>query len=170
MRYTSNRCLDHLEIERLVQKARSCERRRAFQNMHSSFEDPCQCLLNAIEPSSYIPPHRHQAANNSEFLFAVQGCLVVLIFDDVGVITESAILSHGALPRAKFAVEITPDKWHSVVAVTTGSVLLEVKSGPFNPKAAKEIAPWCPAEGDVEAEKYSQFLRSEALVVASVDG
>jgi len=56
-------------------------------------------------------------------------------------------------------VEITPCSWHTVIALTSGAILLEVKEGPFNPDFAKEYAYWAPVEGCADGDFYLQFLR-----------
>jgi len=62
--------------------------------------------------------------------------------------------------RASLAVgvEVTPDSWHTVVALEPGSILLEVKAGPFDPTEPKELAPWAPEEGSEMAERYLEEL------------
>lgn len=56
-------------------------------------------------------------------------------------------------------VELGAGTWHSVLALTDGAILLELKAGPFNPSAAKEPAPWAPEEGTTEAVTYLQYLQ-----------
>jgi hypothetical protein len=55
-------------------------------------------------------------------------------------------------------VELSPRTWHTVVALNEQSVLLEIKAGPFDPKAAKEFAPWAPEEATDLAQHYLQNL------------
>lgn len=155
-------------LEDLLGRAYVSPRRRQHQNVHRSHDDPCQILFNAIGVDSYIRPHRHLLDPRRETLVAVRGSMVVLRFGDDGVVLESAWLaacdsSSKERSDAAVCVEVEPDEWHTVIAVEEGSVLLEVKAGPFDPRRPKEPAPWAPAEGDVEAAAYLRFLRGEAL-------
>ena len=56
------------------------------------------------------------------------------------------------------AVELEPDTWHTVVALESGCILLEVKAGPFDPSQPKDIASWAPEEGTPQARAYLQKL------------
>lgn len=137
-------CLDELTAQ-----AKVSARSRQHRNIHQSYQEPCQRLLNAIEPGSYIRPHRHASDPRSELLIAIRGLMGVVFFDDHGVITNALRLGteryHDINPCT--AVEIPPNTWHTVVALCTDCVLLEIKSGPFDPARPKDLAPWAPEEG-----------------------
>lgn len=60
---------------------------------------------------------------------------------------------------AAVGVELAPSVWHTVLALSPGAVLLELKAGPFDPAAAKELAGWAPAEGTPEAVTYHHYLQ-----------
>ena len=60
--------------------------------------------------------------------------------------------------KSASAVEIMPDTWHTVVALESGSAILEIKAGPFDPSQAKEYAAWAPSEGSPEAISYLEVL------------
>lgn len=139
------------------------QRKRQHQNIHNSYQDPCQRFFNAIEPDSYIRPHRHSNTGGEELLIGIRGKLALIVFDDLGSITE--VIRFGSLNSSdQFAVgaEVQPDKWHTVISLEKGSVLLEVKAGPFNPNAAKEFSEWAPSESSGEAENYLKELISSA--------
>lgn len=168
MSFVRSRSLDNGEILTLIDKARISPRLRANKNIHNYYDEPCQCLLNAIEPMSYIPPHRHMNSGRPEFLFAIRGVFVVLFFCERGTVIRNEVLTTNSIKGAKFCVEISPSIWHTVVAIVSGSVLLEVKSGPYEPQAAKEIADWCPGEGSEQSSSYLDGLRELALMEAGV--
>ena len=67
--------------------------------------------------------------------------------------TETVKLAVGGIDCV-VAIELLPETWHTVVSLQPGSVLLEVKAGPFNPEESKEFASWAPVEGDLESESY----------------
>lgn len=150
----------------LLAQAAVSPRRRQHRNLHLSFIEPCQRLLNAIEPGSYIRPHRHSLDPKAESLVAVRGKFALITFDERG-LTECVVQFgtelYGCDERLDVGVEIPAGTWHTVIALVRGSVLLEVKSGPFDPGAGKELAPWAPEEGSPSAIDYFQELCRIAL-------
>lgn len=115
-------------LNELTAKAQGNPRKRQHQNLHQTYDAPCQRLFNAIEPGSYIRPHRHTTDPKDELLIAVRGSMGVVIFDDQGMATE--VVYFGARRNGEvFAagVELSAGTWHTVVALETGCILLEVK-------------------------------------------
>lgn len=144
-------------LDSLFQKAGDSPRRRQHLNFHSSFQESCQRLLNAIHPNSYIPPHRHAAADKRELLVAVKGFFSLITFDDDGAFDQSICFGtekYAGNLCTNVGIEIHPDTWHTVIAMHEGSILLEVKEGPYIVDAAKEFAPWAPAVGSSEADDF----------------
>ena len=143
----------------LISSAKSNTRRRKNHNIHSSYNEPCQRLFNAIEPDSYIRPHRHSQDKKGELLIAIKGLMALLTFNDNGVIEN--VFHFGS---EKFGinmasgVEVPSSLWHTVVALEPGSVLLEVKAGPFDISQSKELAVWAPEEASPEADLYLEGL------------
>lgn len=145
-------------LEDLVDMAKKSPRLRQHSNIHVDYSDPCQRLFNAIEPDSYIQPHCHGV----ETLFAVRGLMALILFDDNGVIEK--IQKFGAnsnLAKSNIAIgtETPLNKWHTVVALDSGSILLEIKAGPFNPCLPKVLAPWAPVEGAIDSSRYLHQLK-----------
>jgi cupin fold WbuC family metalloprotein len=153
----SNAFLDNLSLS-----AFHSPRGRKNFNLHLDYAEPCQRLFNAIGIESYIPPHRHHQDPKEETLIAVKGLFALIIFDDAGKIDRISkfgtekFLTQGV---ANIGVELSPDAWHTVLALVEGSILLEVKSGPFIASAAKEMAPWAPAEDSSDAAYYFGNLK-----------
>lgn len=84
----------------------------------------------------------------------------MVLFNDMGTPTEVVEFGVGPDPMAlAVGAELPPGKWHTVVALQPGSVLLELKEGPFNEDAAKEFASWAPEEGSPEAARFYSALR-----------
>jgi len=162
-------------LDSLIAEAERSPRRRQFRNVHRSMAEPAQRLFNAIEPDSYIRPHRHLSDPRDETLIAVRGLFALITFDDHGEITDIVRLgSEKYLETAECSVgvELSAGTWHSLVALVTGSVLMEVKAGPFNPQAPKEFAPWSPEEGSVAAQDYLDglVLAAQAVVQRASTG
>jgi cupin fold WbuC family metalloprotein len=152
-------------LEGLLSSSIQSERLRAHANIHGSYADPCQKLFNAINTDSYIHPHRHSLDPRDECLIAVRGLFALIEFNNLGDI-ESITLFGSEKYSEQFSiaagVELSAEVWHTVVSLVDKSILFEVKSGPFDPSIAKELAPWAPQEGVQEAAAY--FSKLQALV------
>lgn len=151
-------------LEELTVLSKSNQRMRQHRNLHQSYDDPCQCLFNAIEPYSYIQPHRHGSNPSDERLFAVRGLMALLIFNEIGRVVD--IVKFGTEKYGDdiaVGVSISSHIWHTVVALENGSILCEVKAGPFDPNQPKDLATWAPSEGSAGATDYLNSLYEEIL-------
>lgn len=93
-------------------------------------------------------------------LVAVRGLMGLITFDDQGEVIGSVRLGIKEIGASvSSAVEIEGHEWHTVISLEPGSVLLEIKAGPFDPNRPKDLAPWAPAEASSEAEVYLAGLR-----------
>lgn len=146
--------IDRSLLDELSTRAQDSPRRRMNLNLHDSAEDPCQRLLNAIEPGSYVRPHRHLALPKVELFIAVRGSMAILLFADDGSVSRIELLAP-ASPVC--AVEIPSGVWHTVVALEPGAVCFEIKPGPYRPIPEDDWAPWAPADGEA-AEAYLRGL------------
>lgn len=123
-----------------------------------SYEEPVQRLLNALGFDTYIRPHRHSLDPKVETLFALRGEFALVTFNAQGHPQGVVIFGAGAAAPAA-GVELASETWHTVIALTDGAVLFEIKAGPFDPGAAKEYAAWAPEEGSEQAARYLAGLR-----------
>lgn len=138
-------------LDELVRAARAATRLRINHNLHPGLDDPIQRFFNCVEPGSYVRPHRHRAPPRWEVFVALRGRAAVLTFDGSGCMTSRWDISpHGP----EVAVEIDGGIWHTVVALSSATVLFELKPGPYIPIADKDFARWAPAEGDPECARY----------------
>jgi cupin fold WbuC family metalloprotein len=145
-------CLDHL-----VTQAKNSPRFRQHSNIHLDYAEPCQRLFNAIEPGSYIRPHHH----GIESLFAIRGLMALIVFSNDGTIEQVqrfGIDSSRSGLNIAAGTEIPSHKWHTVVSLASGSILLEIKAGPFDPNMPKSLAPWAPDEGTSDGANYLKQL------------
>ncbi len=145
------RLIDAALLDEVSQEARQSPRRRRNRNFHANDEYPANRLLNAIEPGSYVRPHRHLEATKDETILLLRGRLGLVLFDDSGGVVRSASL--GGDGNA-LGVDIPHGTWHAVLALESGTVFFETKAGPYRPLTADEQAPWAPAEGTAEAVGY----------------
>ena len=151
---------DHLNALSCEAKQSVCARQH--HNIHETYEDPCQRLLNAIEINSYIRPHRHSLDPKVETLIAVRGFFALITFCDDGSVEKIVRFGTENYQNDKsnsVGVELQPRTWHTILALVSDSILFELKAGPFNPHAAKEFASWAPEEdSSEEAQAYLQKL------------
>lgn len=118
-------------------------------------EEPVQRFLNAVEPGSYVRPHRHLDPPKWEMFVCLRGRGAAVIFDDHGGIVEVHRLDPG---QGGHGVEIPAGAWHSIISLASGSVFLEIKEGPFESKHAGVFAPWSPAPDDPAASAFLETI------------
>ena len=145
------RLLTPADLDALSGAAAATPRGRLNLNLHDDYADPCQRLFNAVEPDSYLRPHRHTDPPKPECFVAVRGRFHLLIFDDAGAVVERIELApHGPV----VAADVPAGAWHAIVALEPGSIFFETKPGPYTPLTDKDFASWAPAEGSAEARVY----------------
>ncbi len=147
--------LDSPLFDQLTARARGAARGRANENLHAGPDDPVQRFLNAIEPGSYVRPHRHTEPPKWELFVTLSGAAVVLTFDEGGsVLGREQVAAEGPLR----GLEIAPGVWHTIAALVPGTVLLELKPGPYQATCDKDFAPWAPREGDAATATFARRL------------
>ncbi|MEJ2698550.1 MAG: WbuC family cupin fold metalloprotein [Desulfuromonadales bacterium] len=142
-------------LDKLTGEAAESSRKRKNFNFHSDYADPCQRLLNAVEPGSYIRPHRHLSPPKPETFLIVRGKMALFLFDDEGDIERCVLLSAA---EGAIGIDIPSGVWHSLVSLESGSVFFETKPGPYEPLPDQDLAPWAPLEGSPGAEEYLKGL------------
>ena len=116
-------------LDELTAKAKESPRLRMNLDLRDSAEDTSQRMLNAIEPGSPLPIHRHQ--NTSETVICLRGRLVEEFYDDLErTCTERIELSPNG---PVVALNIPAGQWHTVHALESGTVILEMKNGKYEP-------------------------------------
>ncbi len=148
--------IDQALIDRVLDEARRSPRQRKNFNFHDRDDHPCQRLLNAILPQSYIQPHRHLDPDKEEMLVVLRGRLGLVFFDDAGHLVDTALLEAGG---ERLAANIPPGRFHTLVALDNGAVVFEAKAGPYLPLAPSEKAPFAPEEAAQDAASYLNELR-----------
>lgn len=128
------------DLQQQSEAAASSPRLRAHRNLHPELSDPVQRLAIAMEPGTYVRPHRHP--HTFELLFPLRGRFVVLTFDEQGCVTQRTVLGEECA-----ALEMDAGTWHAVLSLDSGGVIFEVKHGGYQPVAEQDSAPWAPAEG-----------------------
>jgi cupin fold WbuC family metalloprotein len=122
-------------LDSLTEKAKASPRLRANFDLRNSEKDQSQRMLNAIEPGSPLPIHRHQ--KTSETVVCLRGKLVWEYYDELERICTEAI---EVSPNGSVvAINVPIGQWHTVRALESGSVILEMKEGPYEPIGPEDI-------------------------------
>ena len=115
-------------LDGLTAQAKASPRLRMNLDLRNSAEDSSQRMLNAIEPGSVVPSHRHK--KTSETVVVLRGRVVEEYYYSEGVVEASFDLAAGG-PIC--ALNIPAGQWHTLRALDSGTVILEVKDGPYEP-------------------------------------
>jgi cupin fold WbuC family metalloprotein len=116
-------------LDDLTEQAKVSERLRMNLDLRDSADDGSQRMLNAIEPGSVIPIHRHQ--KTSETVVCLRGRLIEEFYDELErTCTERIELSPNG---PVVAINIPAGQWHTVQALESGTVILEMKDGKYEP-------------------------------------
>lgn len=142
-------------LDKMTKKAKKSPRKRAHYLFHKH-DDPVHRIINAIEPGTYIPPHKHQDPKKIEAFVLLRGKAACVGFNDKGKITEVHVLEKEG---PKFAVDITPGAWHTFISLKSGTALFEVVQGPYEKLSHKNLAPWAPSEEN--GKSYIKKLEKE---------
>ena len=122
-------------LDELTAKAKESPRLRMNLDLRNSSEDTSQRMLNAIEPGSPLPIHRHQ--KTSETVVCLRGRLVEEFYDDLErICTERIELSPNG---PVVALNIPAGQWHTVQSLESGTVILEMKNGKYEPISDVDI-------------------------------
>ncbi len=142
-------------IDSISQKAKASPRRRMNYNYHKKDAALLQRMLNAMEPDTYIQPHKHENPDKVEVFFVLKGRILLVEFNDEGEISDHIFLDP---KQGNYGGEIPPRVWHTLICLEEGSVAYEVKDGPYDPTIDKCFAKWAPAEGDENAQAYNREI------------
>ena len=133
---------DNKVLDELTQRAKESPRLRMNLDLRNSPEDGSQRMLNAIEPGTVLPIHRHRTT--SEVVVMLRGRAVQYLYDEQGRETDAVLLAAGALdgdgvPGAVPGMTIGKGQWHKLVALESGTVIFEAKDGPYEPIGEEDI-------------------------------
>ena len=124
-------------LDDLTAKAKVSERLRMNLDLRDSDKEGSQRMLNAIEPGSPLPIHRHK--NSSEVMVCLRGKLRVEFYDELErICSDSFIIEPNGI---NVAVSIPIGVWHTVHALESGTCILEMKNGAYEPIADVDILP-----------------------------
>jgi cupin fold WbuC family metalloprotein len=149
--------IDHNLIARAVEVSRASPRGRVILPLHLDEGELYQRMLNAMQPGSYVRPHRHVDPPKAESAIVLRGAVAVVIFDDDGTVRETL---RAGLGGERVGVDVRPGVWHTFFALEPDTVVFETKTGPYSPISDKDFAGWAPIEGSPEAAEYLSSLEN----------
>ena len=126
--------IDNILLDRLTTQAKESPRLRMNLDLRNSDEDSSQRMLNALEPGTLIPIHRH--CSTSETVVILRGRAVQWLYDAEGNVTEKVLLEVGGdIP----AMNVEKDQWHRLECLESGTVIVEFKDGAYEPLVAEDV-------------------------------
>ena len=135
--------IDSLLLDKLTAQAKASPRLRANLDLRTTDADSSQRMLNAIEPGSVVPIHRHR--KTSETVVVLRGRVVEEYYNSEGVVEASYELVAGGDARSEsgmtagYALNIPAGQWHTLRALESGTVILEMKDGAYEPIGAEDV-------------------------------
>ena len=126
--------IDKTLLDNLSFQAKASPRLRMNLDLRDSAEDQSQRMLNALEPGTGLPIHRHR--KTSETVAILRGRAVQYLYDDEGNETDAVLLEAGGeVP----AMQVEMGQWHRLEALESGTVIVEFKNGAYEPIGPEDI-------------------------------
>jgi cupin fold WbuC family metalloprotein len=150
--------IDRALVANLHARALASPRLRTHHNLHASHDEAIQRMCMAMEPGTYIRPHRHP--DKWELLLIISGAMLVLSFDDAGTVLTRSQLAAG---DDIYGLENPAGTWHAVATSAPATVVLEVKHGPYTPTPEQDLAHWAPPEGHTRATEFERWYRNAQI-------
>lgn len=126
--------IDQDLLDKVSSEAKATPRLRMNYNFHQSLEDKCHRMLNAVEPGTVVPIHRHPTKDES--FVVLSGKVKVSTYKDDGSVIESVVLCQ---EDGRYGVDIPKNVWHNLESMAPDSVIFECKEGPFVPHEKEGI-------------------------------
>lgn len=121
-------------LNEVTKQAQDSPRLRMNYNFHDSLDAKAQRLLNALELGTILPIHRHP--HTAETYLLLRGKIRVMFYNDMKEETESTELDP---QTGNYGVHIPAGQWHTLEVLEAGSVLFEVKDGPYTPLGENDV-------------------------------
>ena len=124
--------IDNNLMDKLTAQAKESPRLRMNLDLRNSTEDTSQRMLNAIEPGTVVPIHRHWGS--SEIVICLRGHFEECFYDADGKLTETIDMLPGGI-----ALNVPIGQWHTAKSLESGTVLFECKDGPYEPLREEDV-------------------------------
>jgi cupin fold WbuC family metalloprotein len=151
--------IDQTLLDAVTAEARQAPRLRRNHNLHAE-PDLVQRFLNALQPGTYVRPHRHcrpDPAAGFECFLVLQGAIGLLVLDEQGQVLARERLDAAGPLRG---IELPQGTLHTLVALEPDTVMFELKQGPYVPSADKDFLASFPLEGTPEAAAQERAWRA----------
>ena len=126
--------IDKKVLDELTAKAKASERLRMNYDLRTSSGDTSQRMLNALEPGTVVPVHRHRST--AETVIIVRGKVKEILFNEAGEVVEEILMEVGGdCP----VLQIPAGQWHTIEALEEGTVIFEAKDGAFAPLSEEDV-------------------------------
>lgn len=126
--------IDKVLMDELTAQAKASPRLRMNRDLRNSPDDKSQRMLNALEPGTPLPIHRHM--KSSETVVCLRGHLREVFYNESGEVTEVIDLAPGS---DCVAINIPLGQWHSVEVLESGTIIMETKEGAYEPQREEDI-------------------------------
>lgn len=126
--------IDNNLLDSVTTKAKESDRLRMNFNLHDSLDAKAQRLLNALEPGTDLPIHRHQ--HTAETYIVLRGALKVLFYNDDRMLTDEVMVDP---LDGVYGLHIPAGQWHTLEVLESGTTIFEVKDGPYTPLGAEDV-------------------------------
>ena len=126
--------IDQKIMDSLSQQAKESPRLRQAFDLRTTPNDSSQRILNAVEPGTILPIHRHRGS--TETIIVLRGKVVQHYYNDAGEKIASFVLSPSS---EQVGISIPVGQWHALESLEEGSVIFECKDGSYQPLSAEDI-------------------------------
>lgn len=130
----TNMLINDQLLNTVTGQAKASSRLRMNFNLHDSLDAKAQRLLNALEPETVLPVHRH--SHTAETYIVLRGSIRVIFYNDAKLLTAEFLID----PKEKeYGIHIPAGQWHTLEVLESGTVIFEVKDGPYAPLQPEDI-------------------------------
>lgn len=121
-------------LDNVTEQAKNSPRLRMNYNLHESLDAKAQRLFNALEPGTVLPIHRHPHTDETYIL--LRGSFVYKFYNDNGDLVENGIIDS---KKEVYGIHVPKNQWHTIDVLESGTVIFEVKDGPYTPFAPEDV-------------------------------
>jgi cupin fold WbuC family metalloprotein len=146
--------------ERVLAVSRESDRKRVILPFHKSSSESLHRMFNAMQPGTYVRPHRHLSPPKTEGFLVLRGALDFILFDEHGEIERVERLQAGS---ETFGLDLEAGLFHAFLVRAPDTLIYEVKPGPYSPLDDKDFAAWAPEENTPDVAAYLTLLETRVL-------
>ncbi|WP_272698946.1 WbuC family cupin fold metalloprotein [Desulfovibrio sp. Fe33] len=153
-------------VGKLLAQSQHSPRKRLLQKLHKSHDASVHRMFNAMQPGTYVMPHRHLEPAKNETILVMAGSMLFIEFTDDGEIADQILLQPGT---ETFGVDVAPHVYHTYLPLKADTLVFECKTGPYREESDKNVPGWAPREGTPEASDYLLDLLKRVAAKANAE-